>query len=437
MRRLSADKRYWNSALNFREFWQGRLRLSAYPRMIQLGATMACNLRCFFCMRTVEAVRERHAQLKSRLEREIPPAVFDQAVEFMPYVETFDLTPFGENFLYSNFDRLLELHARLDCRNITLTTSGTLIAPERADLIVRSRVQQVKISLEEADPDLYADMRRGAKLESVVEGIRLLTECKQRRQSLVPRLTLAASYMRRNIERLPDMIRFAAAHGVPEVYVQMLELKYHDDPDVRNEELTYHIPLLRRMIAEGESEARRLGITYVVTYPIYALLQAEAGEAEVRGERREEEEVRGERREVRGERREEEEVRGERQEARDGSLEANAVARPEGRAQNDVRGERREVRGRTFAANAVARPEGRRRHIPITHKCTNPWWWAYIDENGYMWPCCWAKVHFGNLQQQPFMDVWNSPVAQDMRRRFLADDLPPYCRGQLCHMDFE
>ncbi len=364
LRALLHDKRRWNTALNQRELYHGRVRLDSYPRFIQVGSTMACNLRCFFCMRTVESVREQHARRKTRLDREMPQPVFEQVLALMPYAETFDLTPFGENFLFSQLDRILETHQRLGCNNLTMTTAGTLLTPRWAEQIVRSRVQHVKISIEETDPERYAAMRIGARLEQVVEGIHLLHEWKHRLDSPVPRLTLAASYMLRNIERLPDMVLFAAEHGVPEIYVQMLELKYNDDPEVQQEELTYHIPLLRRMIAEGEVEARRLGIAYVVTMPIRNLLDSGG------------------------------------------------------------------------AAVSDAAPASRtRRHL--MQKCTNPWWWAYMDENGLLWPCCWAKVAFGSLLHEPFLKVWNSEIAQDMRRRFLANDIPDYCRGQLCHVEFE
>ena len=371
LRAVGRDKRRWNTALNLREFHHGRLRLASYPRFVQLGSTMACNLQCFFCFLTVELIRARHKQLKQRLDREIPPAVLDQVLPLMPYAETFDLTPFGENFLYSQLDRILETHGRLGCRNLTMTTAGTLITPKWAEQIVRSGVRQVKISIEETDPDRYAAMRLGARLEQVVEGIRLLNEWKERLASPVPRLTLAASYMLRNIERLPDMVRFAAEHDVPEIYVQMLELKYNDDPDVRKEELTFHVPLLRHMVAEVEAEARRLGVACVITDPILNLLRLPAERPGL-----------------------------------DSDLECGGST-----------------------------PLGS--HRPLIEKCTNPWWWAYVDENGSLWPCCWAKVTFGNLQEKPFMAVWNSDVAQDMRRRFLADDIPNYCRGQLCHVDYD
>jgi MoaA/NifB/PqqE/SkfB family radical SAM enzyme len=369
LRDFGRDKHRWNTELSWREFFQGRLRLTAYPRLVQLGSTMACNLRCFFCMRTVELIRSRHAQLKDPLNREIPRAVLEQALGLMPYAETFDLTPFGENFLYSQFDRILETHQRLGCRNLTMTTAGTLITPARAEHIVRAEVQHVKISIEESMPAHYAAMRVGARLEQVVNGIGLINEWKRKLDSTVPRLTFAASYMLRNIERLPEMVRFAAIHHVPEIYVQMFELRYNDDPAVRKEELTYHIPLLRQMIAEGEAEARKLGIGFVVTMPILNLLRSEAG---------------------------------------DGRRDAGDTLR-------------------TCPA----------KHRPLTQQCTNPWWWAYIDESGNLWPCCWAKVSFGNLQKKSFLEVWNSHTAQEMRRRFLADDIPNYCRGQLCHVDFE
>lgn len=375
--------------MNVREFHHGRLRLASYPRFIQLGSTMACNLRCFFCFRTVEFIKARHAKLKQRLDREIPAGVFEQVLGLMPYAETFDLTPFGENFLYSQFDRILETHERLGVRNLTMTTAGTLLSPERAERIVRSGVQQVKISLEEADPERYATMRVGARLQQVVDGIRLLNEWKERLGSETPRLTFAASYMQRNIERLPDMVRFAAENRVPEIYVQMLELKYNDDPEVRKEELTYHVPLLRRMVAEGEAEARRLGIGYLVTEPIRNLLHS-GGEGE--------------------------------------------AAHPTAETPETCAASAAPVASESKIQNRKSKIGT---HRPLLAKCTNPWWWAYIDEHGRLWPCCWAKVSFGNLEEAPFMDVWNSAIAQDMRRRFLADDIPDYCRGQLCHVEFD
>jgi MoaA/NifB/PqqE/SkfB family radical SAM enzyme len=364
MRGISADKRRWNTELSLREFYHGRLRLSAYPRLIQLGSTMACNLRCIFCMRTVELVKARHAQRRHRLDREMPPEVFEQVLALMPYVESFDLTPFGESFLFSQFDRILEEHERQQCENLTMTTAGNLIDAGRAERIVRAGVRQVKISIEETEPERYARMRVGAKLEQVAEGIRLLNEWKERLETPFPRLTLAASYMKRNIERLPDMVHFAAEHGVPEIYVQMLELKYHDDPEMRAEELTFHVPLLQRMVGEAEVAAKQRGLAFIVTDPIRNLLSDDE-------------------------------------------------------------------------SGSAGQTDSPRPHRHLTQKCTNPWWWAYIDENGFLWPCCWAKVQFGSLQENSFIQVWNSDVAVDMRRRFLADDIPNYCRGQLCHVDFD
>lgn len=68
-------------------------------------------------------------------------------------------------------------------------------------------------------------------------------------------------------------------------------------------------------------------------------------------------------------------------------------------------------------------------------KCSFPWTHFYITWDGYLVPCC-AKpfpkeMHFGNVFQQPLIDVLNSKKFRTFRNLWFQNKTPKFCKG--CH----
>jgi organic radical activating enzyme len=68
--------------------------------------------------------------------------------------------------------------------------------------------------------------------------------------------------------------------------------------------------------------------------------------------------------------------------------------------------------------------------------CSRPFKWFEIsrkDEEGQVFACCpsWLDTPMGNLTRQSVQEVWNGPVAQDIRRSVL-DGSFSYCNEQRC-----
>jgi MoaA/NifB/PqqE/SkfB family radical SAM enzyme len=65
--------------------------------------------------------------------------------------------------------------------------------------------------------------------------------------------------------------------------------------------------------------------------------------------------------------------------------------------------------------------------------CPKPFTWFEVSTRGDVFVCCpsWLKTPIGNLNQQSFDEVWNGPVAQDIRRSIL-DGSFEYCSFELC-----
>ena len=65
--------------------------------------------------------------------------------------------------------------------------------------------------------------------------------------------------------------------------------------------------------------------------------------------------------------------------------------------------------------------------------CRWPWHSAFVTSDGYVTPCCGMmdprQFNLGNINEQGFGDIWRGPAYRELRRRILANDLPPACRA--------
>ena len=61
---------------------------------------------------------------------------------------------------------------------------------------------------------------------------------------------------------------------------------------------------------------------------------------------------------------------------------------------------------------------------PVRNHCIRLWSGCVITTSGEVLPCCFDKEHlhaFGNINRQPFADIWHSPAAEAFRRQVLRD----------------
>jgi radical SAM protein with 4Fe4S-binding SPASM domain len=87
------------------------------------------------------------------------------------------------------------------------------------------------ISLDGARASTYEAIRDGARLAKVEANVRGLVDVLRERAAVRPQLSIVFVAMRRNVAELPDVVRLAAAWGVPTVRVQNLSHSFSDtDP---------------------------------------------------------------------------------------------------------------------------------------------------------------------------------------------------------------
>lgn len=266
----SSRKKFYNRKLNAREFWHGRTRLRSYPLFVQVGTNWTCNLHCPFCRREVEPYKEELKNLPPG-RREISSIVLDKLVEILPYAIRFSLTPLGEPLMYSRLEYILEIHRKLGCRNLNMTTNGALLDKYRSELIVKSQVESINISLDTVHPDRYRSMRKGAELNQVLDGIKSLQEWKKKLDSPLPRLIFASTFMRSNIEDLPGLIELANELDVEAITVQLMD---PENPEFEPEMLWHHIPVTLKVMEESFRLAKEKGVRLDTTIALRNLLSS-------------------------------------------------------------------------------------------------------------------------------------------------------------------
>jgi radical SAM protein with 4Fe4S-binding SPASM domain len=247
-----------NQKLNSQEYLSGNLRLESYPYHIQIGADHRCNLRCGFCL--AAAYREKgmvHIQ-DQRLPRN-PIEIFEKLQPYMKYWKYLSLTGPGESLINPHLEQLLTLVRRNTACVLVITTNGVLINDRLIAAFFDHQVDEISISIDSLNKETYESLRVNARFETIMRVIDRLNEEKQRRSSDIPRLNLTPNFSRRNIEELPDFIRFAGKSGINQV--QATPTQVYRRSWVKDSLL--HFPgLTRAMATKAEQIAADLGVSF-------------------------------------------------------------------------------------------------------------------------------------------------------------------------------
>jgi len=134
---------------------------------LRLSVTDRCDLRCFYCMPERMAFLPRSEMLGlDELDR-LAAAFIRKGVRKLRLTG-------GEPLVRRNIVDLIGGLSRFlrsgDLDELTLTTNGTRLAGYAAEL-ARCGVRRVNVSLDSLDPETYARITRGGRLQQVIDGI--------------------------------------------------------------------------------------------------------------------------------------------------------------------------------------------------------------------------------------------------------------------------
>lgn len=199
------------------------LRVSSVPqrpRNIFIEVTNHCNLLCQTCPRTFVSYEEPQTLSWEN---------FLRIVEQFPEMERAVLHGIGEPLMNHDLDRMI---AHLKARGVFVlfNTNATLLSDEWARRLIKAELDELRVSIDGANPKTYALIRGAPLFDKVVRNLQHFSILQAQLGATLPRASLWMTGLRKNIAELPDVIRLAAHIGVPEVYLQ--RMVYYGDADV-------------------------------------------------------------------------------------------------------------------------------------------------------------------------------------------------------------
>ncbi len=182
------------------------------PRNVFIEVTNHCNLLCETCPRTFTTYEE---------PKTLAWDDFLCIVEQFPQMERAVLHGIGEPLLNKDLPRMI---AHLKSRGVYVlfNTNATLLNDEWARKLIEAGLDELRVSIDGADPKTYALIRGAPLFHKVVGNLKRFVEVQKELGLDRPRPSLWMTGMRENIAELPAVIKLAARIGVPEVYLQRL-----------------------------------------------------------------------------------------------------------------------------------------------------------------------------------------------------------------------
>jgi MoaA/NifB/PqqE/SkfB family radical SAM enzyme len=182
------------------------------PEFVQIEPVGQCNLKCRMCP---VVYREEKAPAF------MPYEAFCRLIDEFEGVKELHLQGLGEPLLHPRF---FDMVAYAAARGIEVSTNTNLTAlsERRAEACVKSGLARLFVSLDAADREAYESIRIGARFDKLVRNLAWLASAKARLAACRPEIRLVAVAMRRTLEQLPALVRFAAEHGVRSLSVQHL-----------------------------------------------------------------------------------------------------------------------------------------------------------------------------------------------------------------------
>ncbi len=196
-------------------------QLNNFWELLQLSLTEKCNLRCKHCTKDFDGERAK---------------TFLPFKDFQKYLGKFNpddfdrilLSDWGESTMMPKFIDYLRYANSQGWKKTEIVTNGTRLDETLWDeIVVKKLLTRVIISIESAEKDNF-EYIRGFSFDKFCQFLSMMKRLRQKHSSDMW-LTFNVTSMRRNLQDLPGIIKFARENNVQEVvFVHLNSLTWYE-----------------------------------------------------------------------------------------------------------------------------------------------------------------------------------------------------------------
>jgi len=182
------------------------------PVCLYLETTNRCNLPCTTCPRTFEEL-EPAANMSFELFRSI--------VDQYPNIARVVLHGVGEPLMVPHLPRMVR-YLKQRGTHVLFNTNGTLLNDRRGRDLIDSGLDELRVSLDAAEPESFKAVRGKDAFDRIVKNVRELRILQKRLGAAKPKVSLWLTGLKATIAQLPAFVDLARDIDVREVHLQRL-----------------------------------------------------------------------------------------------------------------------------------------------------------------------------------------------------------------------
>ena len=182
------------------------------PVCLYLEVTNRCNLLCATCPRTFEELEP---------PMDMSWELFTRIVDQVPDLARAVLHGVGEPMMVRELPRMVR-YLKQRGVHVLFNTNGTLLDDRRGRELIDTRLDQLRVSLDAAEPGAFKLVRGVDAFERVVANVKAFTARQRELHAELPRVSLWLTGLKETLAQLPRFVELAHELGVGEVYLQRL-----------------------------------------------------------------------------------------------------------------------------------------------------------------------------------------------------------------------
>ena len=219
-----------------------RSPVSMTPRTINLDISWACNLSCTMCSAQLRVSRQNR--------RFLAPDQFKRILEQLPRLNHIYFMGLGEPLMNPDLPEFLAL-ARKKHITTALITNGMLLTEKMVHQF-NDTLKRVSVSIDTPSPEKFKNIRKGARLTTIVENARRLHKIRPEIE-----IRILAVMMRETFNDLPELVKLAKQIGASAVDVSHVMAL---DAETDQSRITHQTPGSEDILNQAADLARESGI---------------------------------------------------------------------------------------------------------------------------------------------------------------------------------